>query len=72
VSKYIYFSEEYYGSEGVSFMQVIPLGTHWIHMWSFLQPDEEHKAMDFGCNHLHTVARDLYSQFGWHATRRLT
>jgi hypothetical protein len=28
--------------------------------------------MDFGCNCLHMVALDLYSQFGWHATRRLT
>jgi hypothetical protein len=48
-----------------SSMQVIPLATHWIHMWSFLQPDS-------GCNRLHMAAWDLYSQFGWHATRRLT
>jgi hypothetical protein len=53
-------------------MQVIPLATHWIHMWSFLQPEEDRPAMDFGCNRLHMVARDLYSQFGWRATRRLT
>jgi hypothetical protein len=28
--------------------------------------------MDFGCNRLYMVTRDLYSQFGWRATRRLT
>jgi hypothetical protein len=48
------------------------LATHWIYMWSFLQPEEDRPAMDFGCNRLHMVAWYLYSQFGWHATRRLT
>jgi hypothetical protein len=28
--------------------------------------------MDSGCKRLHMSAWDLYSQFGWHATRRLT
>jgi cellulose synthase/poly-beta-1,6-N-acetylglucosamine synthase-like glycosyltransferase len=47
-----------------SFMQVIPLATHWIHMWSFLQPEEDRPAMDSGCKRLHMAAWDLYSQFG--------
>jgi hypothetical protein len=28
--------------------------------------------MDTGCNRLATVARDIYSQFGWRSDRRLT
>jgi hypothetical protein len=54
-----------------SFLQVIPLTTHWIHMWSFLQPAEERLAMDIGCNRMATVARDLYSRCGWRCDRRL-
>jgi hypothetical protein len=45
-----------------SFMQVIPLATHWIHMWSSLQPMDKRQEMDFGCNRLELVARDLYNQ----------
>jgi hypothetical protein len=52
--------------------EVIPLTTHWIHTWSFLQPEKARLAMDFGCNCLHMVAQNLYSQFRWHAIRRLT
>jgi hypothetical protein len=55
-----------------SFLQVIPMATHWIHMWSYLRPEEERLAMDIGCNRLATVARDFYSQYGWRANRRLT
>jgi hypothetical protein len=55
-----------------SFLQVIPLATHWIHMWSFLQAAEQRQDMDIGWNHLATVARDIYSRFGWRADRRLT
>jgi hypothetical protein len=55
-----------------SFLQVIPLAIHWIHMWSFLQPVEQRRDMDIGCNHLPTVARDIYSRFGWRSDRRLT
>jgi hypothetical protein len=55
-----------------SFLQVVPLATHWIHMWSYLQPAEERQAMDIGCNRLATVARDFNNRCGWCADRRLT
>jgi hypothetical protein len=38
-----------------SFMKVIPRATHWIRMWSFLQPEEPRPAMDFGCSQLEMV-----------------
>ena len=55
-----------------SFLQVIPLATHWIHTWSYLQPAERQQAMDFGCSRLETVARDLYSRCGWRLDNQLT
>jgi hypothetical protein len=55
-----------------SFLQVIPLATHWIHTWSFLQPEEARHAMDIGCNRLEMVARDMYSRCGWRFDRQLT
>jgi hypothetical protein len=44
-----------------SFMQVIPLATHWIRTWSFLQQMEKREDLVTGCNRLEKVARDLYS-----------
>jgi hypothetical protein len=55
-----------------TFLQVIPLIVHWIHMWSYLQPAEQHQDMDIGCNRLETVARDIYSRFRWRFDGRLT
>jgi exonuclease III len=55
-----------------SFLQVIPIATHWIHMWSFLQPEDVRQDMDTGCNRLAMVAREFYSRFGWRSDRRLT
>jgi hypothetical protein len=55
-----------------SFMQVIPLATHWIHTWSYLQPEDVRNDMDIGCNRLAMVARDIYNQCGWRSERRLT
>jgi hypothetical protein len=60
------------GSKFPTFLQVIPLATHWIRMWSFLRPVEQRRDMDTGCNRLATVARDIYSRFGWRSDRRLT
>jgi hypothetical protein len=40
------------------FCKVIPLATHWIHMWSYQQSAEERQDMDIGCNCLATVAWD--------------
>jgi hypothetical protein len=55
-----------------SFLQVIPFATHWIYMWSFLQPVEQRRDMDIGCNRLVTVVWDIYSRFRWRSDRRLT
>jgi hypothetical protein len=55
-----------------SFMQVIPLATHWIRMWSFLLPMEKREVLDTGCNRLEKVARDLYSQCNWRFDLRLS
>jgi hypothetical protein len=55
-----------------SFLQVIPLVTHWIHMWSYLQLAGERHDMDTGCNRLGTVARDFYSRCGWWPDWRIT
>jgi hypothetical protein len=30
-----------------SFMQIIPLATYWIHMWSYLQPEDVRKDMEW-------------------------
>jgi hypothetical protein len=55
-----------------TFLQVISMATHWICMWSYLQQVEERDAMNSGCNHLETVARDLYNQCGWRLDNRIT
>jgi hypothetical protein len=55
-----------------SFLQIIPLATHWIHMWSYLQSEDERPDMDSGCSRLAIVARDFYSRYGWCADKRLT
>jgi hypothetical protein len=54
-----------------TFLQVIPLAIHWIHMWSY-RPEEQRRNMDIGCNRLETVARDIYSRFGWRFDGRVT
>jgi hypothetical protein len=59
-------------AKSTSFMQVVPMATHWIRMWSYLQPMEKRKDMDIGCSRLERVARDLYSQFSWRFDHRLT
>jgi hypothetical protein len=54
-----------------SFMQVISMATHWIRMWSYLQPMEKRVDLDTGCNRLERVARDIYSQCSWRFDFRL-
>jgi hypothetical protein len=44
-----------------SFMQVIPLATHWIRMWFYLQPTDKREKMDTRCNRLESIVRDLYT-----------
>jgi hypothetical protein len=55
-----------------SFMQVIPLATHWIRTWSLQQSTDEREEMDSGCSRLELVARDIYNQSSWHFDLRLT
>jgi hypothetical protein len=55
-----------------SFLQVIPLVIHWIHIWSYLQLEEQRQDMDIGCNRLGVVARDFYIRCGWRTHRRTT
>ena len=40
-----------------SFFQVFPLPTHWIYMWSYIQPEEKRQAMASGCSRLEMVAQ---------------
>jgi hypothetical protein len=59
-------------SRNASFLQVIPLATHWIRTWSCLQPEAQRQDMVSGSNRLETVAQDLFSRCGWQLDRRLT
>jgi hypothetical protein len=45
-------------AKSTSFMQVIPLASHWIRTWSCLQPTEKQEDLVTECNHLEKVARD--------------
>jgi hypothetical protein len=55
-----------------TFLQVIPLVIHWIHMWSYLRPEEQRQDMDIGCSHFEMIAQDIYNRFGWRFDCRLT
>jgi hypothetical protein len=55
-----------------TFLQVIPLTVHWIHLWSYLRPTEQCQDIDIGCNYLEMLAWDIYSRFGWCFDGRLT
>jgi hypothetical protein len=55
-----------------TFLQVIPLAIHWIHMWSYLWSADQRRDMDIKCNRLKMVARDIYSRFSWRFDGHLT
>ena len=59
-------------SKASSFLQVIPLATHWIRTWSLLQPVECRQDMDSRCALLETVAREFFNQFSWQLNFRIT
>jgi hypothetical protein len=59
-------------AKSTSFMQVIPLATHWICMWSYLQQTEKQEDLGTGCNRLEKVALDLYNRCNWRFDHRLT
>jgi hypothetical protein len=44
-----------------SFMQVILLAMHWIHMWSYLWREECRLDIDSRSNHLEMVARAIFT-----------
>jgi hypothetical protein len=54
-----------------NFLQVIRMVTHWIHEWSYLQPESQRAYMDIGYNQLEMVALAIYNQGGWRLTRRI-
>ena len=58
-------------AKNTSFMQVIPLATHWIRTWSYLQSQDRRQDMDFGCNRLETVMQEFFTQFGWQCANRI-
>jgi hypothetical protein len=43
------------------FLQVIRMATYWAREWSCLSPEAQRVHMDFGCNSLEMVARDIYN-----------
>jgi hypothetical protein len=55
-----------------SFLQVIPMVTHWIRTWSYLQQEEQWGEMDSEYNRLEMVARDLFNRCGWRLHKRIT
>ena len=54
-----------------SFLQVIPMITHWIRSWSFLQPVEQRHVMESGCTRLESVMKDFYNRAGWCFEKRI-
>ena len=54
-----------------NFLQVIYRATSWIHTWSLLNHVDNREHMDIGCNRWETVARAIFSRFGWRAVNRL-
>ena len=57
-------------TKNASFLQVIPLATHWTRTWLCLQPEAQRQDMDSGCNRLEMVAQDLFSRCGWQLDRK--
>ena len=52
------------------FLQVVHQAVYWIHMWSFLLPQDQRTLMDCGCSRLMAVLRAIFNR-GWRHTRRL-
>jgi hypothetical protein len=53
------------------FLQVIHKTTHWIHMWSYLLPEDQRVHMDTRCTRLMEVVRTIFNQGGWRRTNRI-
>ena len=54
-----------------SFLQVIPMITHWIRSWSCLQPVEQRHTMESGCIRLESVVKDFYNRAEWRSDKRI-
>jgi two-component response regulator (ARR-B family) len=57
--------------EGDFFLQVIHKATYWIHMWSYLLPEDQREPMESECTRLMAVVRAIFSQVGWQHTNRI-
>ena len=54
-----------------NFLQVIYSATAWIRIWSLLTHADYMELMVIGCSRWETIARAIFSQFGWRANNRL-
>jgi hypothetical protein len=54
------------------FLQVIPMVTHRIRMWSYLQQENQWVEMASGSNRVETVARNLSNRCGRRLHKRIT
>jgi hypothetical protein len=43
------------------FLQVMHRATYWIHMWSFLLPEDQREFMDIECTRLMAVVRAMFN-----------
>jgi hypothetical protein len=43
------------------FLQVMHRATHWIHMWSYLLPEDQRQFLDIGCTPLMAVVRAIFN-----------
>jgi hypothetical protein len=53
------------------FLQVMHIALHWIHMWSYLLPEDQRQFMDTACTRLMAVVRAIFNQGGWRHTNKI-
>ena len=56
---------------GGHFLQVVHRAIHWIHLWTYLLPEDQRGRLDSGCTRLMAVVRAIFNPAGWLHTRRL-
>ena len=59
------------GTKFTNFLQVIYKATTWIRMWLLLTHADYREIMVIGCSRWETIARAIFSRFGWRANNRL-
>jgi hypothetical protein len=55
-----------------SCLQVIFRSAFWIRSWSILTKEEERRSLLLGSRRLEMTALEIFSKFGWNASRRIT